>query len=51
MKAIFYGAGPSFKSKTVKEVITVDVAITVAELLGIEPPTDAQGKAINSAIK
>ena len=27
------------------------VAPTVAELIGMEPPTDAQGKAINSAIK
>ena len=44
MKATFYGAGPSFKSKTVKEVNNVDVAPTVAELLGIEPPADAQGK-------
>jgi predicted AlkP superfamily phosphohydrolase/phosphomutase len=51
MKAIFYGAGPSFKSKTVKEVNNVDVAPTVAELIGIEPPTDAQGKTINSATK
>jgi hypothetical protein len=33
MKAIFYGAGPSFKSKTVKEVNNVDVAPTVAELM------------------
>ena len=51
MKAIFYGAGPSFKLKTVREVNNVDVAPTVAELIGMEPPTDAQGKAINSAIK
>jgi predicted AlkP superfamily phosphohydrolase/phosphomutase len=44
MKAIFYGAGPSFKSKTVKEVNNVDVAPTVAELIGIEPPADAREK-------
>jgi predicted AlkP superfamily pyrophosphatase or phosphodiesterase len=46
MKAIFYAAGPNFKSKTLKEVNNVDVAPTVAELLDIDPPMDAQGKKI-----
>jgi arylsulfatase A-like enzyme len=44
MKAIFYAAGPNFKRKTLKEVDNLDVAPTIAELLDIEPPRDAQGK-------
>ena len=46
MKAIFYAAGPDFKRRTLKEVDGVDVAPTIAEVLGIKPPTDAQGKSI-----
>ncbi len=51
MKAIFYAAGPSFKSKTIKEFVNVDVAPTVAELIGIDPPADAQGKKLSNAAK
>jgi predicted AlkP superfamily phosphohydrolase/phosphomutase len=46
MKAIFYAAGPDFRRKSLKEVDAVDVAPTIAELLGIKPPQDTQGKKI-----
>jgi predicted AlkP superfamily phosphohydrolase/phosphomutase len=48
MKAIFYAAGPDFRRKRLKEVDGVDVAPTVAELLAINPPRDAQGKKIQT---
>ena len=35
MKAIFYAAGPYFQRKTIKEVENIDVAPTIAEVLGI----------------
>ena len=44
MKAIFYAAGPDFKRMSLKDVDNVDVAPTVADLLGIKPPRDAQGE-------
>jgi predicted AlkP superfamily phosphohydrolase/phosphomutase len=46
MKAIFYAAGPDFKRRTLKDVDNVDIAPTVAELLGMNPPKDSQGKKI-----
>jgi predicted AlkP superfamily pyrophosphatase or phosphodiesterase len=46
MKAIFYAAGPDFKRRTLQDVDNVDIAPTVAELLGINPPKDSQGKKI-----
>jgi predicted AlkP superfamily pyrophosphatase or phosphodiesterase len=48
MKAIFYAAGPDFKRLSLKQVDAVDVAPTIAELLGIDPPADAQGKKISA---
>jgi predicted AlkP superfamily phosphohydrolase/phosphomutase len=48
MKAIFYAAGPDFKRMSLKDVDNVDVAPTVADLLGIKPPRDAQGKKIST---
>jgi predicted AlkP superfamily pyrophosphatase or phosphodiesterase len=48
MKAIFYAAGPDFKHRSLKEVNNVDIAPTVAELLDIDPPEDAQGKKIST---
>jgi predicted AlkP superfamily pyrophosphatase or phosphodiesterase len=48
MKAIFYAAGPDFKRRSLREVDAVDVAPTVAELLGIDPPKDTQGKKIST---
>jgi len=51
MKAIFYAAGPDFKRRTLKDVDNVDIAPTVAELLGIDPPKDSQGKQIRTGDK
>jgi predicted AlkP superfamily pyrophosphatase or phosphodiesterase len=48
MKAIFYAAGPDFNRRILKEVDNVDIAPTVAELLGVDPPADAQGKKIST---
>ena len=47
MKAIFYAAGPDFKRETIKAVENIDVAPTVANLLGISPPEQAQGRKIH----
>jgi predicted AlkP superfamily pyrophosphatase or phosphodiesterase len=46
MKAIFYAAGPDFKRGSLREVDAVDIAPTVADLLNIDPPEDAQGQKI-----
>jgi predicted AlkP superfamily pyrophosphatase or phosphodiesterase len=51
MKAIFYAAGPNFKRRTLKDIDNVDIAPTVAELLGINPPKDSQGKKIRTGDK
>jgi predicted AlkP superfamily pyrophosphatase or phosphodiesterase len=48
MKAIFYAAGPDFKRRNLRQVNAVDVAPTIAELLRIDPPADAQGEKILS---
>ena len=48
MKAIFYAAGPNFKRTILKDVDNVDVAPTVTEILGIDPPKDSQGKTIRT---
>jgi hypothetical protein len=44
MKAIFYGAGPDFERRRLNDIDAVDVAPIVADLLGIKPPRDAQGR-------
>lgn len=44
MKAIFYAAGPDFKERELSNVDNIDVAPTVADVLGIKPPMDAQGR-------
>jgi len=48
MKAIFYAGGPDFRKRRLNEVNNIDVAPTVADLLGIKPPADAQGKKIRN---
>jgi predicted AlkP superfamily pyrophosphatase or phosphodiesterase len=49
MKAIFYAIGPDFRQRTLDEVENIDVAPTVAHLLGIQPPSDAQGKKLSNS--
>jgi predicted AlkP superfamily phosphohydrolase/phosphomutase len=51
MKAIFYAAGPSFKRRTLKNIDNIDIAPTVAEFLGMNPPKDSQGKTIRTGDK
>jgi arylsulfatase A-like enzyme len=46
MKAIFYAGGPDFRERRLAEVNNIDAAPTVADLLEIKPPADAQGKKI-----
>lgn len=48
MKAIFYAAGPDFKERRLRNVDNIDVAPTVADLLGITPPADAQGRKLRN---
>jgi predicted AlkP superfamily phosphohydrolase/phosphomutase len=47
MKAIFYAAGPDFKRETIKAVENIDIAPTVADVVGISPPKQAQGRKIH----
>jgi predicted AlkP superfamily pyrophosphatase or phosphodiesterase len=51
MKAIFYAAGPDFSHRNLKAVNNVDIAPTIAETLGIDPPKDSQGKKIGTGDK
>jgi hypothetical protein len=44
MKTLFSATGPDFERRSLKEVDNVDIAPTVAELLGINPPQDSHGK-------
>ncbi len=46
IQAIFYAVGPDVKPVSLGQVRQVDVAPTVAALLGIEPPKDNQGRAV-----
>jgi len=44
MKAIFFAAGGNLQPRWLGTVRGVDVAPTVAALLGLRPPADAQGR-------
>jgi hypothetical protein len=44
MRAIFFAAGLQVKPGALGIISGADVAPTVAGLLGIEPPADAQGQ-------
>jgi predicted AlkP superfamily pyrophosphatase or phosphodiesterase len=46
IQAIFFAYGPNVPVRLTGQVNAVDVAPTVASLLGIEPPRNAQGKTI-----
>jgi predicted AlkP superfamily phosphohydrolase/phosphomutase len=46
IQSIFYAYGPNVPTRLIGPVKGVDVAPTVATLLGIEPPREAQGKAV-----
>lgn len=51
IQAIFFAYGPNVPARLTGLVNSVDVTPTVASLLGIEPPRDAQGKAIFSPVR
>jgi arylsulfatase A-like enzyme len=46
MKAIFFAAGPGIEPQALPPMTSVDVAATVAALLGIQPPRDSEGRAV-----
>ncbi len=46
IESIFFSAGPNVPHRKLGKVNAVDVAPTVASILGIKPPKDAQGKAL-----
>jgi predicted AlkP superfamily pyrophosphatase or phosphodiesterase len=50
IQAIFFAYGPNVPAQLSGAVNSVDVAPTVAALLGIEPPRDAQGRVIFTPI-
>jgi predicted AlkP superfamily phosphohydrolase/phosphomutase len=51
MHAIFYAIGPDFKrGATVPAIRTIDVAPTIARLLGIKPPAQAIGRVVTEAL-
>jgi hypothetical protein len=52
MHAIFYGVGPHFKrGAAIGPVRTIDVAPTIAHLLGIQPPAAATGHVLTEALR
>lgn len=46
LESIFYAAGPGVPRARLGRIRVVDIAPTVAALLGISPPRDAQGRAL-----
>jgi predicted AlkP superfamily pyrophosphatase or phosphodiesterase len=51
IQAIFFAYGPNVPRQLAGLVNGVDVAPTIASLLGIDPPRDAQGKAIFNPVR
>jgi hypothetical protein len=47
MRGIFIAAGPHINQKSLGVVKQIDIAPTVSALLGIDPPTDADGQAMS----
>ncbi len=43
---IFYAIGPGVPHIAIKKIASIQIAATVASLLNIDPPADAEGKAI-----
>jgi predicted AlkP superfamily pyrophosphatase or phosphodiesterase len=44
MKAIFYAVGPDFRLRTLNAIDNIDIAPTIADLLGIKLPAMRKGK-------
>jgi arylsulfatase A-like enzyme len=45
-QSIFYSIGPEVPKRKLKRISSLQIAATVAELLGIQPPGDAEGKSV-----
>ena len=45
-QSIFYAIGPNVPKRKLKKIISLQIAATVAQLLGIQPPTDSEGKSV-----
>ena len=45
-QSIFYTLGPGVPHKALKKIASIQIAATVAQLLDIQPPADAEGKTV-----
>lgn len=45
-QSIFYAIGPNVPKRKLKKIISLQIAATVAQLLGIQPPADSEGKSV-----
>lgn len=43
-QSIFYSVGPDVPKRKLKSILSLQIAATISELLGIEPPKDSEGK-------
>jgi predicted AlkP superfamily phosphohydrolase/phosphomutase len=51
MHSIFYAVGPGLKNKVAHNVRNIDVAPTIAALLGIDGPADADGRVLSEILR
>lgn len=45
-QSIFYSIGPNVPKRKLKKIFSLQIATTVAELLGIQPPAASEGKSL-----
>jgi predicted AlkP superfamily pyrophosphatase or phosphodiesterase len=45
-QSIFYAVGSAVPQKKIRKMYSLQIAATVAELLGVQPPIDAEGKSV-----
>ncbi len=45
-QSIFYSIGPDVPKRKLQKIFSLQIAATVSKLLGIQPPADAEGKAV-----
>jgi len=45
-QSIFYSVGPDVPKRKLKKILSLQIAATVSELLGIQPPKDSEGKSV-----
>jgi predicted AlkP superfamily phosphohydrolase/phosphomutase len=51
MHSIFYAVGPGLKNKVAHNVRNIDMAPTIAALLGIDGPADADGRVLSEILR